>query len=160
MTVIASNLPYRPCAGMMVLNRDGLVFTGQRIDTDMDAWQMPQGGIDKGETPEAAALRELKEEIGTDNVKILACTDNPICYDLPPDLLGHVWGGHYRGQCVHWFVMRFLGTDAEIEINTPHPEFRAWRWMPIADLPHRIVPFKRALYDAVVNKFSYLAKPL
>ena len=158
MTVTADSLPYRPCVGMLVLNARNLVFTGQRIDTVTDAWQMPQGGIDPGESPEHAALRELKEEIGTDNVRIIAHRKKPICYDLPSELLGKAWGGHYRGQCVHWYAMRFLGTDTEINIKTASPEFSAWRWSKLHDLPLHIVPFKRALYEIVVKEFSYLEK--
>ncbi len=158
MTTKTNSLPYRPCVGMLMLNSENLVFTGQRIDSRAEAWQMPQGGIDPGETPEHAALRELREEVGTDNVRIIACTKKPVCYDLPPELLGKAWGGRYRGQCVHWYAMRFLGTDAEININTPNPEFSAWRWSTLQDLPHHIVSFKRSLYETIVKEFEHLTE--
>ncbi|GER06024.1 RNA pyrophosphohydrolase [Iodidimonas muriae] len=150
------DLPYRPCVGLMMLNAQGLVFTGRRIDTEAKAWQMPQGGIDPGEDPQSAALRELKEETGTNNVHILAQTSKPVLYDLPPELLGKVWGGRYRGQSMIWFALRFLGQDAEIDITGPHQEFSTWRWSPPAELPDHIVPFKRPVYEKVLREFSHL----
>ncbi len=145
--------PYREGVGIVLVNRDGRVFVGQRIDTAGDAWQMPQGGIDPGETPREAALRELAEEIGTDAAEIVAETPGWLAYDLPPDVAGRVWGGRYRGQRQKWFLARFTGSDADIDIRTAHPEFRAWRWVPPEELPALIVPFKRALYREILAAF-------
>jgi putative (di)nucleoside polyphosphate hydrolase len=156
MSDVFADLPYRPCAGVMLLNADGHVFVGQRMDSSADAWQMPQGGIDEGETPEQAALRELTEETGVvaDLVEIIARSRGEHVYDLPPHLLGKMWKGAYRGQRQHWFVMRFLGTDADVDITTKHQEFRAWRWSPPEQLVEMIVPFKRDLYRAVLDEFA------
>ncbi|HYE50420.1 MAG TPA: RNA pyrophosphohydrolase, partial [Azospirillaceae bacterium] len=126
-------LPYRPCVGIMLLNGQGHVFVGRRKDTP-DAWQMPQGGIDEGETPRQAALRELEEEIGTARAEVLAETAGWHRYDLPPHLLGKVWGGRFRGQEQKWVCCRFTGTDADIDLATAHPEFDAWRWVPVDEL--------------------------
>ena len=152
----SDDLPYRPCAGVMLLNHDGKVFVGQRIDNLADAWQMPQGGIDKGEDAETAARRELGEETGiaSDKVELIADAGRDFDYDLPPDLAGKVWGGKYRGQRQRWFLFRFLGQDSDIDIATPHPEFRAWRWAGPDELEHLIVPFKRDLYRDVVAAFA------
>ncbi len=134
----------------MLLDAADRVFVGQRIDTP-GAWQMPQGGIDGGETPLAAAFRELKEEIGTDRAAIIAEAPDWLRYELPPELQGkRIWGGHYRGQEQKWFAMRFLGHDGDIDLATHHPEFDAWKWVPAAALPGLAVPFKRALYEAVL----------
>jgi putative (di)nucleoside polyphosphate hydrolase len=147
-----TDLPYRPCAGVMLANRDGRVFVGQRLDTTLEAWQMPQGGIDLGEGAQAAAVRELGEETGIapDKVELLAAPDRIFTYDLPPELVGKVWKGKWRGQAQRWFLFRFLGTDADVNIATEHPEFRAWRWIDPDDLPRLIVPFKRTLYEEVL----------
>lgn len=147
-------LPYRPCAGVMLVNREGRVFVGQRIDTRAEAWQMPQGGIDEGESPRAAALRELREEVGTDKVEIIAESREWLRYDLPDELVGQLWGGRYRGQEQKWFLCRFTGKDEDINIATPHPEFRAWRWAAPQEVPALIVPFKRTLYAAVFEEFK------
>jgi putative (di)nucleoside polyphosphate hydrolase len=151
-----ASLPYRPCVGVMLLNRAGQVFVGQRLDTTLEAWQMPQGGIDPGEEPLATAIRELGEETGIapDHVELIAEAPGEFHYDLPPELVGKVWKGRYRGQVQRWFLFRFLGTDADVRIDTEHPEFRAWRWADPADLPSIIVPFKRALYEEVRAAFS------
>ncbi|WP_375272144.1 RNA pyrophosphohydrolase [Sphingomonas sp.] len=151
-----SSLPYRPCAGVMLVNRDGRVFVGQRIDNTLEAWQMPQGGIDQGEDARAAAIRELGEETGVtpDKVSLIAEAPDELLYDLPPDLVGKVWKGKYRGQRQRWFLFRFTGEDSDIRIDTAHPEFRAWRWAEPADLPRLIVPFKRALYEDVLAAFA------
>lgn len=148
-------LPYRPCAGVVLINREGLVFAGQRIDNPGPAWQMPQGGIDPGETPRLAALRELGEEAGVrpDLVEVLAEAGDWLLYDLPPELLGRIWKGRYCGQRQKWVLMRFLGDDSQIDIATAHPEFDRWAWMRADDLIERIVPFKREVYDRVFAAF-------
>ena len=149
-------LPYRPCVGVMVINQDGLVFTGQRIDNHADAWQMPQGGVDKGENPRNAALRELEEETGipATAVEVVAETDDWIPYDLPHDLVPKLWKGRYKGQEQKWFLLRFLGSDDLVNIETAEPEFRAWRWMDPQELPDRIVPFKCDTYVQVLRAFG------
>lgn len=151
-----AHLPYRPCAGVMLVNASNLVFVGQRLDSSSDAWQMPQGGIDNGENPRDAALRELGEEAGIapDLAEIIATSATEHFYDLPPQLMGKMWGGRYRGQRQHWFLARFRGSDADINIETEHPEFRAWRWTEMELLPELIVPFKRDLYSALVAEFG------
>jgi putative (di)nucleoside polyphosphate hydrolase len=152
------SLPYRPCVGVVLLDARGRVFAGQRIDNPLDAWQMPQGGIDEGETPCEAALRELGEEAGVvpSLVRILRESTGWLHYDLPEELVGRLWGGRYRGQAQRWFAARFLGTDADIDIQTEEPEFRAWTWMPADELIERIVPFKRDTYRAVFEEFRDL----
>ena len=151
-----SDRPYRPAVGVMLLNADNKVFVGQRLDNALDAWQMPQGGIDRGESPDAAALRELEEETGVvpSLVEVIARASRELDYDLPADLAGKVWGGKYRGQRQTWFLCRFLGSDDDVHIDTPEPEFRAWKWADPADLPAMIVPFKRDLYAAVLAEFA------
>lgn len=144
-------LPYRPCAGVVLINREGLVFGGQRIDNPGGAWQMPQGGLDFGELPEEAALRELTEETGIprEKVTVLAQTRDWISYELPDELLGKLWKGKYRGQEQMWFAMRFLGEESDVDIATKTPEFSQWRWMTPDALIASIVPFKRHVYEAV-----------
>ena len=150
------DLPYRPCAGVMLINADGKVFVGQRMDSALEAWQMPQGGIDPGEDAQTAALRELGEETGVaaEHAELIAEAPGEFTYDLPPELIGKVWKGKWRGQRQRWFLYRFLGTDADIDIATEHHEFRAWRWLDPADLPAMIVPFKRTLYEQVLAAFA------
>jgi len=152
-----TELPYRPCVGMMLFNRAGKIFVGKRIDQSVEAWQMPQGGIDQGEDPKAAALRELEEEIGTRNVAVLREHKDWLTYELPPDLIGVAWEGRYRGQRLKWFALRFLGGDSEIELKTHHPEFSEWKWVDADELLRLIVPFKRETYAKVVTAFSDLA---
>ena len=153
-------LPYRPCVGVMLINSDGRIFAGQRLDSAAPAWQMPQGGIDAGEKPRDSALRELREETGitSDLVEFIAKTHDWVTYDLPPELLGKVWGGKFRGQKQKWFLYRYLGRDDQVDIATEHPEFGAWRWIGADQMIAEIVPFKRAVYDQVVRAFrAYLA---
>ncbi|MFQ5784665.1 MAG: RNA pyrophosphohydrolase [Alphaproteobacteria bacterium] len=148
--------PFRPGVGVMLLDREGRVFVGRRADTPGDSWQMPQGGIDPGETPREAALRELEEEIGTDKAEVVAESRDWFSYDLPPEISRRVWGGRFRGQRQKWFVMRFTGEDGDIRLDTAHPEFVAWKWVDAAELPRTIVAFKRALYEAVIEEFREL----
>ena len=160
MAVDPEKLPYRPCVGVMLTNPAGLVFVGQRRDSDVPAWQMPQGGIDKGETPREAGLRELLEETGVteDLVRVLAETEGWLRYDLPAHLLGRVWGGKYRGQEQKWLLVRFMGRDDQIRIDTDHPEFSEWRWLPPEALAAHIVAFKRPVYEAVLAEFAPLLR--
>lgn len=161
-----AGLPYRPCVGLMILNGDGRIFAGRRIDgggvrapgAENRAWQMPQGGVDPGESAEVAALRELGEETGLapDHVTILRRSSQDIPYDLPEALIGKLWGGKYRGQIQTWFALRLLAPDAKIAIDTEEPEFDAWAWMSPDDLMTHIVPFKRDVYEAVFVEFSDL----
>lgn len=156
-----ARLPYRPCVGIVLLNADKRVFVARRIDAQQDnphGWQMPQGGIDKGEKPKAAALRELHEEIGTDKVEVIAKSRDWLRYDFPPELIEKVRGGRYRGQEQRWFAMRFLGSDADIDLETDHPEFSDWRWERLDRLPALTIPFKRDIYAALVREFAYLVE--
>jgi putative (di)nucleoside polyphosphate hydrolase len=160
MSVDPESLPYRPCVGVVLINDQGRIFAGQRIDTPGPAWQMPQGGIDDGEKPKAAALRELWEETGVtgDLVEFVAKTHGWVTYDLPPELLGKVWGGKYRGQKQKWFLFRFTGRDDQVNIATEHPEFDKWCWIGAEEMVAAIVPFKRAVYEEVIRHFrAYLA---
>jgi putative (di)nucleoside polyphosphate hydrolase len=149
---------YRPGVGLVLINRDGLLFAGRRIDMmpDMEAWQMPQGGIDPGETPRQAALRELREEVGTDKAVILAESRDWHAYDVPGASVARLWGGGYRGQRQKWFALRFTGRDEDINLATEHPEFDAWQWLAPARLSELIVPFKRDIYRAVFAEFAPL----
>jgi putative (di)nucleoside polyphosphate hydrolase len=151
------DLPYRPCVGVMLLNSEGLVFVGRRIDQTVEGWQMPQGGIDQGESPEQAALRELKEEIGTDKAKPLREMEGWLDYDLPQHLLGVALKGRYRGQRQKWIAMRFLGDEGDIDIATHEPEFAEWKWLAMEALPRLVVPFKRDTYTKVIEEFRDLA---
>lgn len=158
---------YRPCVGLMVFNPQGLVWIGRRIGSAIHSapagwWQMPQGGIDEGEDPTAAALRELFEETGMRTGRIIAESSEWYSYDLPPHLMGKLWGGKHRGQTQKWFAIRFEGDDQEINISpTEHnPEFDAWRWAPIAEVLTAIIPFKRDVYTAIIQEFRSFAVPV
>ena len=147
---MSSDLPYRPCVGIMLFNRDGKVFVGKRIDQTVEGWQMPQGGIDKGETPRQAALRELQEEVGTARAEILAELDDWVTYDLPEHLIGVAFHGKYKGQRQKWFALRFTGGEGDINLTAHEPEFSAYRWVGLDELPSLIAPFKRATYRQVI----------
>lgn len=151
-------LPYRPCVGVMLVNAKKEVFVGQRRDSQVAAWQMPQGGIDEGEPARDAALRELWEETGVtaDLVDVIAQSAQWLPYELPHDLVPKLWKGRYRGQKQSWFLMQFNGDDSAINIATEQPEFSEWRWLPATDLVDNIVPFKRDVYAAVMAEFSDL----
>ena len=153
-------LPYRPCVGVMLVNRQGQAFVGKRIDNrEGDFWQMPQGGIDDGEDLRAAALRELYEETGVQEAKltVLAQTREELLYDLPEELIGKLWKGKYRGQRQHWLLARFTGQDADIRLDAHLPaEFCEWKWIDPELLPELIVPFKRRVYQAVLEQFRLL----
>ncbi len=153
------DLPYRRGVGMMLLNADGLVFVARRAGMNDLYWQMPQGGIDAGESPRQAALRELEEEIGTNRAEIVAEAPGWIDYDLPAEVARRAWGGAYRGQTHKWFVLRFTGRDRDIDLVSDHQEFDAWKWVAMATLPRLVVPFKRAAYEKVVASFRHLLAP-
>jgi len=146
---------YRPAAGIMLINDERKVWVGQRRDSTLEAWQMPQGGLDPGEDAQEGALRELEEETGIsrDLVEIIARAPEELTYDLPEDLIGVVWKKKWHGQRQTWFLARFLGTDADVNIQTAEPEFRAWKWSEVEDLPAIIVPFKKKLYEDVIAAF-------
>jgi putative (di)nucleoside polyphosphate hydrolase len=159
------DLPYRPCVGLTVFNPDGLVFVGQRKEgpEHVDAthiWQMPQGGIDDGEDPWPAALRELYEETNICSVEKLGEVADWLTYDIPRDIVGQAWKGRYRGQKQKWYALRFTGPEEEIDITCPgghQPEFIAWRWEPLENLPELVVPFKRPVYERVAQEFAKLS---
>ena len=146
------NLPYRNGVGIMVYNDDKKIFVGKRID-NQKAWQMPQGGIDKNEDTDDAAKRELFEETGIQSIRIIQRSKKEHCYDLPDHLLGKIWKGKYKGQKQSWYLVKFLGPDSEININQDHPEFNEWKWVDLDELPSLIVPFKKILYQSVIEEF-------
>ncbi len=160
-----NDLPYRPNVGAVLFNRDGLIFVARRANManaegPAGGWQLPQGGIDEGEDPRTAVLRELEEEIGTRKAEVISEHPDWLVYDLPPNLLGIAWRGRYRGQRQRWFAMRFTGEDKDIRLDLdPHPEFDAWRWAPLSELPSLAVPFKRAIYDLLATSFARFASP-
>lgn len=154
-----TSLPYRIGVGMMVFNAKGEVFVAKRLDTTTEAWQMPQGGMDPGESPSIAAIRELKEEIGTDKVEIIRESADWYTYDLPDDLIGKIWDGQFRGQKQKWFALRLTGDESDINIHTDEPEFAEWKWIDMRMLPDIIVPFKRTLYRALVSEFRTVMVP-
>ncbi len=149
-------LPYRQNVGIMLLNEENMVFVGQRLDNHLNAWQMPQGGIDNAEHATDAAFRELEEETGVakDLVEIISISNDWVTYDLPADLIPKIWNGRYRGQKQKWFLMGFCGSDEHINIATPHPEFAAWKWVMISELEDNIVEFKKAVYRKVIEEFK------
>ena len=147
-------LPYRPCVGMMIINKEKMIFVAKRMDTKIQAWQMPQGGIDLGETPSKAAMREMEEEIGTSNGRIIAESKNWYSYDIPKFLIHKLWNGCYKGQRQKWFLIEYTGSDSDINLRTKNPEFTEWRWANVNELPEIIIPFKKRLYDSVVKEFK------
>ena len=152
MTVISKKLPLRSGVGIVVLNKNNQVFVARRIDNSKNFWQMPQGGVDKNEDYLAAAYRELKEETSIKNVDLVGELDGLISYELPKHLLGVIWKGKYRGQEQKWFVVRFLGNDSEININTDHPEFCEWKWVELENITDLVVDFKLHVYEDVKKK--------
>ena len=148
---------YRPCVGIVLFNKDGLIFLGKRNDVSQESWQMPQGGIDTNEKPETAALRELEEETSVKTVKIIDHTKDWLTYDYPPHLSNRNFSNYYRGQRQLWFAMRFLGADEEINLHTRHAEFNSWKWSNIDELVPLVVDFKKPVYREIVKKFRYLA---
>ncbi|MSO75023.1 MAG: RNA pyrophosphohydrolase [Alphaproteobacteria bacterium] len=154
--------PYRQGVGIMLINPERRIFAGRRLDRFLEAWQMPQGGIDEGEAPLAAALRELEEEtgIGPALVEVLVESRDWLSYDLPVDLVDSAWNGRYRGQQQKWFAVRFLGRDSDVKLETAHQEFGTWRWTSTAELMASIVDFKRPLYELVLREFArHLGQP-
>jgi putative (di)nucleoside polyphosphate hydrolase len=148
------SLPYRLGVGLVLFNHDKKILIGQRIDSKMNGWQMPQGGIDNGETPSQAVLREMEEEIGTNKGKIISEAKNWYFYDIPKYIVPKLWNGQYKGQKQKWFLIEFTGTDGDIKIDTINQEFKEWKWSNIDELMEIIVPFKKTLYKAVIKEFE------
>lgn len=149
-----SHLPFRPGVGMVIIDKNNRVFVGKRIDSKANGWQMPQGGIDLGETPSSAALREMEEEIGSSKGVIIAETKNWYSYRVPDAVIPRLWGGKYCGQRQKWFLIRFTGEDSDINIHTENPEFDRWQWVDFDKLLEDIIPFKLSLYQQVVDEFK------
>jgi putative (di)nucleoside polyphosphate hydrolase len=159
---MSKSLPYRPAAAVMLINADNKAFVAQRIDSSFDAWQMPQGGLDEGESARDGALRELEEETGIPphKVEIIAQASRELIYDLPAELQTKLWKGRYAGQRQSWFLARFIGQDSDVNLETEHPEFRAWQWVDPWELPQLIVTFKKRLYEEVLEEFRpFLPSP-
>jgi putative (di)nucleoside polyphosphate hydrolase len=152
--ILDHNLPFRPAVGMMIIDKNNRVFVGKRVESKSNGWQMPQGGIDLGETPSSAALREMAEEIGSNKGKILAESKKWYSYRLPEFLVPKLWDGKYCGQRQKWFLIRFTGQDSDINVKTQHPEFDSWRWIEISELLDNIIPFKYKLYSRVILEFK------
>ena len=148
--------PYRPCVGIVLINQAKQVFVGQRLDNSVEAWQMPQGGIDDGETPIEAGFREMMEEIGTNNAEIIGEHSTWLDYDIPINLANRLWDGQFRGQTQKWLAFNYLGDDQDININTIEPEFRSWKWAEPEALPNLAVPFKRDVYQNIISEFAVL----
>ncbi|MGQ0677587.1 MAG: RNA pyrophosphohydrolase [Rhodospirillales bacterium] len=160
MPLAYARLPYRDCVGCALFDRRGLVWAGRRVDDAGGHWQMPQGGIDRGETPEQAALRELEEEIGTAKARIIGRIARWLSYDVPPELAEAAWNGRYRGQRQRWFALRFAGADEDIDLKAHgEVEFAQWRWMQLDQLPRAAIPFKRGIYAEVAREFRRFAVP-
>lgn len=155
MSIDRTLMEYRLGVGIILINSENKVFVGQRLDqgSGIEAWQMPQGGIDEAEEPLKAALRELKEEVGTDNVQVIHQSKDWYYYDIPDDYISRLWNGKYRGQKQLWFLMRLMGDDSLIDLNTEHPEFKDWKWVNIQQVPDLIVPFKKRLYKEILDEF-------
>ena len=148
--------PYRNCVGLLVINKNGDVFIGKRIDSNLNAWQMPQGGIEADEDPKTAGIREMEEEIGTKNAELIGEMSEWLNYDIPENLSHRLWNGKYRGQTQKWLAFKFLGNDSEINIKTKDPEFKEWKWEKHTNLPRLAVPFKRDIYKKVIKEFEKL----
>ena len=148
--------PYRNCVGLLVINKNGDVFIGKRIDSNLNAWQMPQGGIEADEDPKTAGIREMEEEIGTKNAELIGEMSEWLNYDIPENLSHRLWNGKYRGQTQKWLAFKFLGDDSEINIKTKVPEFKEWKWENHKNLPSLAVPFKRDIYKKVIKEFEEL----
>ena len=148
------DLPYRVGVGLMILNRSGYVFVAKRVDSKLDFWQMPQGGMLLGETPSEAAMREMKEEIGSNNCSIICESKKWYCYDIPKNMIAKLWHGKYKGQKQKWFLINFEGVDQEIDLNTSNPEFSEWMWVDTDNLVKMTIPFKRKLYYSILEEFK------
>lgn len=153
-----AEMSYRPCVGILLFNANGEVFVGQRIDTEEEAWQLPQGGVDEGESARDAAMRELEEEVGTSKARVIAETVDWIAYDLPEELRGRMWDGSFRGQKQKWFAMMFEGEDSDIILDRHKPEFKSWKWQPVTKLTETIIPFKRGVYAELIRRFEPLSE--
>ena len=154
MMINYNDRPYRPCVGIFLINDEGLIFAGKRIDNRAEAWQMPQGGIDEGEDAVTACFREMAEEIGTDKAELVAQHPEWLDYDIPEALANKLWNGAYKGQTQKWILLRYTGTDADINIQTDIPEFESWQWMAPDELVKLAVPFKKDVYRALMTEFG------